>query len=76
MWKLDNNTTKMKVRIDTYMINGLLAAFILNLFGFGRIMTKGVFELTGVSITIAGYYVIFFIIGIIYDLFHYRKDGN
>ena len=50
------------------MIEGLLLGFILNLFGFGDLAIQGVKELFGMNISIAGYYMICFILGAISDI--------
>lgn len=49
------------------MVVNLIIAWILSLFGFNDIFTGGMYELFGVSITNNGYYLIFALVGLIYD---------
>lgn len=50
-------------------VGALILACILSLFGFDTIFVAGVNELFGINISIAGYYVIFFLVGLLFDLF-------
>lgn len=50
------------------LINGLIVAFILWLFGIDNIIINGINELINVQITINGYYVIFCILGVLSKL--------
>lgn len=47
----------------------LILAWFLSLFGFDHVFIQGANELFGVRITIAGYYLIFFLVGLLFDLF-------
>jgi len=57
------------------MIGALLLAWILSLFGFDDLFTKGFNELTGKNITTAGYYIVFFLIGLMFDLLKAIREG-
>lgn len=50
------------------IIGGLLIAWLLNFIGFSDVLVQGINELFGLQISIAGYYVIFAIIGLITEL--------
>jgi hypothetical protein len=49
------------------IIEGLLAAWILNLFGFGELFIKGMNEWSDLDITTAGYYVFFALVGLLFE---------
>jgi len=49
------------------MIEGLLVGWIFNLFGFGKLFIKAMDELFGLKVTLASYYLFFFVLGTIYD---------
>lgn len=51
-----------------YMIINLIFAWFLSLFGFNDIFCNGMYELFGVHITNNGYYLIFALVGLGYDL--------
>jgi hypothetical protein len=55
------------------VIGGLLLAWILSWFGVDRIIIDGVNELFKLNIGIAGYYVLFAIVGIITHVLTKRK---
>lgn len=55
--------------MNFYFIGLLIAAWILTLFDFDEHFIKGFNELTSKSITISGYYLMFFLIGLSIDLF-------
>lgn len=46
----------------------LLGAWILSLFGFDALFISGLFQLFGITIGGAGYYILFVIVTIIYTL--------
>jgi hypothetical protein len=50
------------------MLEGLFIAWILNQFEFGNLFIQGIKELFNIDITIAGYYIIFFIGGLIVEI--------
>lgn len=50
------------------MIEVLIGAWLLSLLGFDDLFIKGVYEWTGKEITIAGYYVFFAVVALIYEL--------
>lgn len=47
------------------LIVGLIVGWFVSLFGADHLIIQGVFELTGKSITIAGYYTIFALLGLL-----------
>lgn len=50
------------------LISGLIVAWLVSIFGGDLLIIQGVFELTGKQISIAGYYTIFALVGLIMDL--------
>lgn len=52
----------------------LIIAWFLTWFDFDELFIKGFNELTNRSITIAGYYIIFFVIGLLVDIFNEIKS--
>jgi hypothetical protein len=50
------------------MLAGLFVAWLLNQFEFGNLFTQGIKELFNIDITIAGYYIIFFIGGLVVEI--------
>ena len=59
-----------------HMIGGLIIGWILSLFGFDDLFIKGFGEMFGRDITIAGYYVCFFLIGAICDMLESITGGK
>jgi len=49
-------------------VSALILAWVLSLVGFDVICVTGLNELFGLTITVAGYYVIFFLVGLLFDL--------
>lgn len=47
------------------LISGLIVAWLVSIFGGDLLIIQGVFELTGKQISIAGYYTIFALVGLI-----------
>lgn len=58
------------------MIEALIGAWILTLFGFDDLFIKGVHEWTGKDITVAGYYVFFAAIALVYEFFKQTTRGK
>lgn len=54
-------------------VGALILAWILSLFEFDAVFVTGISELFGINISIAGYYVIFFLVGLCFDLFGRSK---
>lgn len=55
------------------VIMGLIAAWILTMFGIEALLIEGISELTGKDIGISGYYTIFALIGLFGGVFKYRR---
>jgi hypothetical protein len=47
------------------LISGLIVGWLVSLFGGDSLIIQGIFELTGKQISIAGYYTIFSLVGLI-----------
>lgn len=47
------------------LIAGLLVAWLVSLFGADRLIIQGFFELTGKPISLAGYYTVFALLGLL-----------
>lgn len=47
------------------LVFGLIVAWIVSFFGGDKILIQGILELTGKNITMAGYYTIFLLLGLI-----------
>jgi len=58
------------------MLEALLVAWILSWFGFDDLFTKGFNELTGKNITTAGYYIVFCLVGLTFDLLKAFKGAH
>lgn len=50
------------------ILGGLLLAWVLWLLGFAGVIVDGIHELFGLNISMAGYYVLFGLIGLITNL--------
>ncbi|MGI6574626.1 MAG: hypothetical protein ACOX3A_01950 [bacterium] len=55
------------------LIAGLVVGWVISLFGVNEILIQGLFELTGIAISNAGFYTILVIIGILGGAISNRK---
>ncbi len=55
------------------LIGGLLLAWILTLFGVDKHIIKGLFELFRLDIGISGYYVLFALTGMAFELISRKR---
>jgi hypothetical protein len=60
--------------MEWYCIGFLIIAWILSLFGFDDYFVQGFNELFGKTISVSGYYMIFFLVGAAADLIHLFKS--
>lgn len=63
----------MIIRMLIGVVGGLLCAWILQIFGFGNMITSSINQLTGTNVNITVYYTIFAIIGLLLSFIGAKK---